>query len=150
MTWMGPNSPARLAMELRGCGWKVRTVAGRRIWYKGQAGSELVARNMDHAFNLETTLRRSKASGFMWGLDIAELLGSSPPQPPEPVTRMENPNQRPVKFHRIVVQLKAQHPVKKSQACAILADMLTELDLERRPSWVTGQAVYVESLVVKP
>lgn len=71
-------------MTLRNAGWKVRQVAGRRIWYKGQAGAELVARHMTEAMNLETTMRRTKTGGFMWGRDIAELLGSVAPPPPPP------------------------------------------------------------------
>jgi hypothetical protein len=69
-------------MDLQRMGWKVRQVAGRRIWYKGQAGAELVAANMDHAEQLELTMRRSRApSLFMYGPDIAEILGAQPPEP---------------------------------------------------------------------
>lgn len=84
MTWMGPGTAARMAIDLQRCGWKVRQIAGRRIWYKGQAGAEIVAKGMQDALNMELTLRRTMApSLFMYGPAVAELLGALPPTPPE-------------------------------------------------------------------
>lgn len=85
---MSYRNAAGRAMDLSRAGWKVRQVAGRRIWYKGQAGAEIVAQSMDHAEQMEMTLRRCRApSLFMYGPDVAELLGASPPPPPPKLPR---------------------------------------------------------------
>lgn len=79
---MSYRSPASVAMFLNRCGWKVRQIAGRRIWYKGRAGAEIVARNMAEAEQMEYTLRRTMPqSVFMYGQEIAEVLGALPPTP---------------------------------------------------------------------
>lgn len=83
-----------IARRLSASGWKVRQVAGRRIWYKGRAGAEIVAQGMDAAWNLELTLRRTKTGGFMWGLEIAELLGSVPPAPRPKTAKQSTRQQR--------------------------------------------------------
>lgn len=78
----GYRHPATVALYLANAGWKVRQIAGRRIWYKGQAGAEIVARGMAEAEAMEYTLRMCRApSLFMYGRDIAELLGALPPTP---------------------------------------------------------------------
>lgn len=82
----------RMAFDLRRAGWKVRQVAGRRIWYKGRPGAEITATGLDHAWNMEHMLRRCNApSMFMWGLDAAELLGAVAP---DPVAKAISPQKR--------------------------------------------------------
>lgn len=84
---IGYRHPAGRAMDLARQGWKVRQIAGRRCWYKGKAGAEIVAKNMDDAERLEMTMRRTKApSLFMFGPDIAEAMGAhfAPPTPRAP------------------------------------------------------------------
>lgn len=82
----------RIAIWLRNCGWKVRQVDRRQIWYKGRAGAEIVARHMADAERLEYTLQRAHVSSFMWGLDVAMLLNSGPPvpEPKPPSTQKRN------------------------------------------------------------
>lgn len=78
----GYRNPASLAIWLKNAGWKVRQIAGRRIWYKGQPGAEIVARGMEEAESMERTLRLCRApSLFMYGRDVAELLGATAPTP---------------------------------------------------------------------
>jgi hypothetical protein len=85
---MGYRRGATIAMFLRDCGWKVRQIGGRRIWYKGKAGAEIVARGMEDAERMEYTLRKTRApSLFMYGPDVAELLGAMPP--PAPPTKLK-------------------------------------------------------------
>lgn len=139
------RNAASISIFLKNAGWKCRQINGRRIWCKGRAGAEITARNMLEAEQLEWTLRRTKApSLFMYGREVAEILGSAPPEPEE-----EAESTRRQKVHVLTVRAELQKGANKREAGLILKDMLESLDLEHRPSWVTGEAIYLDKLEVK-
>jgi hypothetical protein len=79
MTYYGSPTAISMRIVLDGAGWRVKQRDHRKIWYKGRDGCQLAARNMLEAYNMEMTLRHTCKPRFMWGLEIAELLGSARP-----------------------------------------------------------------------
>lgn len=72
MTW---QPQVQTAIFLRQRGWRYVQAGGRKQWRKGKGDDVLTALNLSHAYQLETTLIHRAPLTFMWGRDIAEMLG---------------------------------------------------------------------------
>lgn len=74
MAW---NPQVNVAIFLRQRGWRYVQAGGRKQWRKGKEPNSLSALNMSHAYQLETALIHRAPLTFMWGRDIAEILGAA-------------------------------------------------------------------------
>lgn len=74
MIW---NPQVNTAIFLRERGWRYVQAGGRKQWRKGKGPDALTAMNLSHAYQLETALLHRAPLTFMWGKDIAEILGAA-------------------------------------------------------------------------
>lgn len=51
--------------------------------------------------------------------------------------------------HRLVIEVTVTRPITELHAASGLRNVLDDLDLQRRPMWITAPPNYVEKLEVK-